>query len=76
MQAQGEMKCVNGHIFNKDLVLCGKCEKGFLYWVDPGEKYSICESCNNIHKMSGELVCSRCDAKAKSTVKWIEGYKF
>ena len=75
VQARGEMKCVNGHKFDNDLVLCGECKKGYLYWVDSDEKYTICESCNNIHKISGELVCSRCGGKAKSTVKWVEGFK-
>lgn len=75
VQAQGEMKCVNGHIFEKDLVLCGKCEKDYLYWVDSDEKYVICKGCNNISKLSGELICSRCGAKAKSTVKWVNGFK-
>ena len=74
VQAYGEMKCENGDEFVDDLVYCGKCDES-LYWVDSDEKYVICKGCNEVSKITGNLVCSRCGAPAKSKVKWIKGYK-
>jgi len=74
VQAYGEMKCKNGHEFANDLVHCGKCHET-LYWVDSDERYVICKGCNEVRKMTGELVCSGCGAPSLSEVKWIKGYK-
>ena len=73
VQAYGEMKCVNGHDLS-DLVHCGKCHQT-LYWVDSDEKYVICKGCNEVRKISDNLVCSFCGARSLSQVKWINGYK-
>lgn len=74
MQAYGEMKCENGHEFKDDFVYCDRC-KETLYWVDSDEKYVICKGCNELRKISGNLVCSGCGVPSKSKVKWIKGYK-
>ena len=74
MQAYGEMRCENGHEFKDDLVYCRKCD-GALYWVDSDEKYIICKGCNEVRKISNNLVCSRCGAPSLSKVKWLKGYK-
>ena len=74
VQAHGEMRCKNGHKFNDDPVMCGKCLKP-LFWVDSDERYAICKGCNRVRQLSGTLYCSGCNAEALCTVKWIEGYK-
>ena len=74
VQAYGEMRCENGHEFKDDLVYCHKCD-GALYWVDSDEKYIICKGCNEVRKITGELVCKGCGAPALAKVKWLKGYK-
>ena len=73
VQAYGEMKCENGHDLTEE-IHCGECDQ-VLYWVDSDERYAICKGCNEIRKISGELVCSGCGAPSKAHVKWIKGYK-
>lgn len=74
VQAYGEMQCENGHKFANDFVHCDECHES-LYWVDSDEKYVICKGCNEVSKITGTLVCSKCRAPSKSKVKWIKGYK-
>ena len=74
VQSYGEEKCENGHYFKDNLVYCDKCHET-LYWVDSDEKYAICKGCNEVTKITGNLVCSRCKARALAKVKWIKGYK-
>jgi hypothetical protein len=74
VQAYGEMKCENGHKLKGDNVYCGKCD-GALYWVDSDERYIICKGCNEVRKITDDLVCSGCGARALCHVKWLEGYK-
>ena len=73
VQAYGEMKCENGHDLG-DIVHCHDCHEP-LYWVDSDERYSICKGCNEVRKISGNLICSGCGARSLSKVKWIKGYK-
>ena len=75
VQARGLLKCKNGHHFEKDLVVCGKCHEN-LYWVDSDERYAICKGCNNnVMKMDSQLYSIKCGAEALAEVKWISGYK-
>lgn len=74
VESYGPNICIKGHSGGNNL-LCGKCDKGTLYWVDSDEKYAICDHCNNIKKISGRIVCSECGEKYLNRVKWIKGYK-
>ena len=69
------MKCESGCDLT-DEVLCRQCDSP-IFWVDSDEKYAICKYCpgNGLSKLSGELYCRGCGAKAYSKVKWISGYK-
>ena len=49
VQARGLLKCKNGHHFEKDLVVCGKCHEN-LYWVDSDERYAMCQKCEGDRK--------------------------
>ena len=70
-QAQGTLKCENGHELNGDSISCGGSCKGKLYWVDGPTHYSICEDCGSISKLS-TLVCSRCNARSYCIPKFTD----
>lgn len=70
-QAQGELKCLNGHKLNSDPIKCGgKCD-GTLYWVDGPTHYSICAKCDKISKLES-IICLGCKAKAYCIPKFTD----
>lgn len=71
----GEMKCKNGHDLKDDPLICGKCKKGYVYWVDSDEKYVVCSHCNEVMKLTENIKCFECGAEALCKIKWIKGYK-
>ena len=75
VQAQGEMKCKNGHDLD-DNVCCSDCH-GPIYWADSDEKYVICKGCKNngLSRISGKIIHRGCGAESLCTIKWISGYK-
>ena len=77
VQAQGELKCENGHELN-DFVSCRKCKEA-LYWVDSDAKYVICKGCpikeGGLTIITDDLVCDFCEGKSLCKVKWIINYK-
>ncbi len=73
VQDFGDMECKNGHRLTTE-VYCEKCNPN-LYWVDGDARYVICKGCNEVRKMSEELVCGGCNAKIRSNIKWVPGYK-
>ena len=78
VESYGPNRCIKGHHFSSNGVICGKCDKGNLYWVDSDEKYAICDKCPEskcITKISGNLFCKGCGSKSLAEVKWIKGYK-
>ena len=74
VESYGPNRCIKGHTLSGSII-CGKCDKGNLYWVDSYEKYAICDHCNNITKLSGRINCMVCGARTLNRVKWIKGYK-
>ena len=77
VQAQGELKCENGHNL-EDYVICRECKQA-LYWVDSDTKYVLCKGCpikeGGLQKMTDDLVCDFCEGKALCKVKWLINYK-
>ena len=74
VESYGPNRCIKGDTLSGHII-CGKCHKGNLYWVDSDEKYAICDHCNITRKISGEINCMVCGARSLNRVKWIKGYK-
>ena len=68
VQVYGKMECKNGHSLSDDPVICGDCQKDYLYWVDPKEGYVICKTCNHARKIR-KIVCGKCNADILAELK-------
>jgi len=70
-QAEGTLKCFNGHQLSNDPIQCGGDCNGNLYWVDGPSHYTVCIKCGCVSRLEN-IVCKKCKASVYCRPKFCD----